>query len=220
ILSGDVMSIMAYQMMGAYKGANHASVLELFSKTAAEVCEGQQYDMDFEDLPLITMDEYLKMIGLKTAVLIACSAKMGALIAGSTSAQADALYNFGYQLGMAFQITDDYLDTFGDASVFGKKIGGDIENNKKTWLLVECLRLAAGNDKAELDSLIKMNDNLQKKVEDVRNLYLRLGIDKAALKAIEVYHDKAMQTLKEAGFNAEQIAYLADMAKEMVYREY
>src|SRR5574344_581899 len=115
ILSGDVMLIMAYQFLAGYSGAHQQDILALFSKTAAEVCEGQQFDMDFEDMVDISMEDYLKMIGLKTAVLIACSAKMGVLMAGASEPVCNALYEFGYQLGMAFQVTDDYLDTFGDA---------------------------------------------------------------------------------------------------------
>ena len=131
ILSGDVMSIESYKLIAKAPATVLPQVLELFSKTAAEVCEGQQYDMDFEEQEDVPMTDYMKMIGLKTAVLIACSAKMGALIAGATETQADLLYKFGYDLGLAFQIADDWLDTYGDPKVFGKAIGGDIVNNKK-----------------------------------------------------------------------------------------
>ena len=136
ILSGDVMSIESYKMIAKAPAAVLPEVLKLFSNTAAEVCEGQQYDMDFENMTHVPMDEYLKMIGLKTAVLIACAAKMGALIGGASAEEAELLYKFGYDIGLAFQITDDWLDTYGDPKVFGKAIGGDILNNKKTWLLI------------------------------------------------------------------------------------
>ena len=135
ILSGDVMSIESYKLIAKAPAEIVPKALELFSKTAAEVCEGQQYDMEFEDMEFVPMDDYLKMIGLKTAVLIACSAKMGALVAGASEHEAELLYKYGYDLGIAFQIADDWLDTYGDPKVFGKAIGGDILNNKKSWLM-------------------------------------------------------------------------------------
>ena len=131
ILSGDVMSIESYKFLAKAPAEVLPKALDLFSKTAAEVCEGQQYDMDFENEDSVPMESYLKMIGLKTAVLIACSAKLGALIAGANDTECDLLYKYGYDLGLAFQIADDWLDTYADPKVFGKAIGGDILNNKK-----------------------------------------------------------------------------------------
>jgi len=220
ILSGDVMSIMAYQYLARYKGERRARVLEMFSDTAAKVCEGQQYDMEFEDLPFITMDDYMNMIGLKTAVLIACSAGMGAVIAGASDEQADAIYQFAYQIGLAFQITDDYLDTFGNQSVFGKKIGGDIRNNKKTWLLVESFRVADSSQRTELDRILRMGESeADSKIEAMKEMYQKLGVREAALVAIEDYHKKAMEALAGKGFSAEQKAQLKDFAEELVHRE-
>ena len=135
ILSGDVMSIESYRLLAKAPAAALPEALKLFSKTAAQVCEGQQYDMDFENLESVPMEDYLKMIGLKTAVLIACAAKMGALIGGANETESNLLYQFGYDLGLAFQIADDWLDTYSDPKVFGKATGGDILNNKKSWLL-------------------------------------------------------------------------------------
>ena len=149
ILSGDVMSIESYRMIAKAPASALPAVLALFSDTAAQVCEGQQYDMDFENLESVPMDDYMKMIGLKTAVLIACSAKMGALIAGASAQEADLLYRFGYDLGLAFQIADDWLDTYGDPAVFGKAIGGDIVNNKKSWLLTRAIEKAGTERLAE-----------------------------------------------------------------------
>ena len=143
ILSGDVMCIDAYKRIAQAPENTLGDVLELFSTTAAQVCDGQQYDMDFEHVKAVTMREYLKMIGLKTAVLIACSAKMGALIAHAPSEIADGLYNYGYNLGLAFQVADDYLDAYGDEKVFGKPIGGDIVNGKKSWLTVRAMEKGA-----------------------------------------------------------------------------
>ena len=136
ILSGDVMLIDAYQRIAKAPSKVLQKVMDLFFRTTVEVCEGQQYDMDFENQEVVSMTDYNKMIGLKTAVLIACAAKTGALIGGASDKICDALYNYGYELGMAFQVADDYLDAFGDEKVFGKPIGGDIVNSKKSWLTV------------------------------------------------------------------------------------
>ena len=220
ILSGDVMSILAYKYLAYAPQAVLPQVLDLFTTTAMQVCEGQQYDMDFETQPFITMDDYLSMIGLKTAVLLACSAKMGALIGGASKEACAALYDFGYQLGIAFQITDDYLDTFGNEKVFGKKIGGDIVNNKKTWLLVECLRRAAGEQKQQLEKLLQLGeDRRQEKVEAVRGLYVELGVREAAADAILVYHKKAMDALAASGFDPARTRVLAQFAEELIHRE-
>jgi geranylgeranyl diphosphate synthase type II len=196
------------------------SVLDLFSTTAMQVCEGQQYDMDFEEMPFITMEDYLEMIGLKTAVLLACSAKMGALIGGASKEVCNALYEFGYQLGIAFQITDDYLDTFGNEKVFGKKIGGDIMNNKKTWLLVESFRRADGTQKQQLKQLLQMDESRRDaKVEAVRNLYVELGVKEAAASEILSFHKKAVDALSAAGLEPGRTRVLAQFAEELIHRE-
>ena len=220
ILSGDAMSILAYRYLSYAPEKVLPQALDLFSETAMQVCEGQQYDMDFEDLPFITREDYLEMIGLKTAVLVACSAKMGALIAGAPAEACEALYRFGYQLGIAFQITDDYLDTFGNEKVFGKKIGGDIVNNKKTWLLVESLRRADGERKQQLENLLLLGDEARgEKVPAVRSLYIDLGVKEAAEAEILVYHRKAMEALSGAGFAPEQTRYLEQFAEALIHRE-
>ena len=220
ILSGDAMFILSYKYLVNAPQAVLQPVLDLFSTTAMQVCEGQQYDMDFENMPFVTRDDYLSMIGLKTAVLIACAAKMGAMIGGATSEVSKALYEFGYQLGMAFQITDDYLDTFGNEQVFGKKIGGDIVNNKKTWLLVESFRRADGERKLALEQLMQMDgiDNAAK-IEVVRNLYVELGVKEAAEKEILVYHRKAMDALEATGIAPERTRVLRQFAEELIHRE-
>ena len=152
ILSGDVMCIDSYKRISHAPEAVIGKVLKLFSNTAAQVCEGQQYDMDFEALDKVSMDQYMQMIGLKTAVLIACSAKMGALIAGADDEDAGNLYRYGYALGLAFQIADDWLDAFGNEKVFGKPIGGDIINKKKCWLTIKASEL----DGAAMDEAMAM----------------------------------------------------------------
>ncbi len=220
ILSGDAMSILSYQYLAHVPEKVLPQALELFSATAMQVCEGQQYDMDFEEMPFITMEDYLGMIGLKTAVLLACSAKLGALIGGAAPEACDALYRFGYELGLAFQITDDYLDTFGNEKVFGKKIGGDITHNKKTWLLVECIRRAAGEQKMQLEQLMQLGEeDREEKVEAVRNLYVELGVKEAAAAEILVYHRKALKALEEAGFDKEKTLVLRQFAEEIIHRE-
>ncbi|MDD2420105.1 MAG: polyprenyl synthetase family protein [Bacteroidales bacterium] len=220
ILSGDVMCIKSYKYMSMAPAAKLKEVLDLFSETAEQVCEGQQYDMNFETSPLITMDEYLSMIGLKTAVLIAASAKVGAIIANAPATVCDALYNYAYQLGLAFQIKDDYFDSFGDPSTFGKKIGGDILCGKKTWLLVESLKRAGGGKRTELQEIIK-NKTLdhQEKIDKVLEIYLELGIKEAAEDAMDLLHKKALDFVKDCGLTKEQKERLHEFAGELINRE-
>ena len=220
ILSGDVMSIMAYRYLAAYTGDKLSQVLELFSTTAAQVCEGQQYDMDYEKMPFITNADYLNMIGLKTGALLACSAKMGAIIGGASNEISDALYKYGFLLGIAFQITDDYLDTFGNAQIFGKKIGGDILNNKKSWLLVESLRLATEENKNRLSHIMEMGeDSAAEKIEQMKNLYIDLGIKDNALNVILEYQRKAMDAVSNVGLKENQLEKLKEFSEQIIYRE-
>ena len=220
ILSGDVMCILAYKWLAGCPADKQPQVLELFTKMGAEVCEGQQYDMEFETQPVVTSEEYINMIGLKTAALLACSVKMGAVIAGAPEAQADALYNFGWQIGLAFQISDDYLDTFGDPHVFGKKIGGDIMCGKKTWLLVEALRRVAGDDRKRLNVILAMGeDRAEEKIAAMQQMYIGLGVKQDAIKAIEEYHEKAMGCLSDKGFTPEQLDILREFSASLVHRE-
>ena len=220
ILSGDAMFVQAYQFLQGYKGPEFQKIVELFTDTAVKVMEGQQYDMNFEGMQVIVMEDYLKMIGLKTAALIACSAKLGAVIAGAPDQMCDALYEFGWNLGMAFQITDDYLDTFGDPAIFGKKIGGDIENNKKTWLLVKCQKLATGEDRPYLESLLAQEEDLPAKVAAMQALYKKLKVDSQALDAISQYHEKALAALEGIGLDRDQRACLIEFARGVVYRRF
>ena len=220
ILSGDEMLIEAYKHIAKVPAACLDRALGLFTRTASEVCEGQQYDMDFENLPFIPMSDYLSMIGLKTAVLLACSTKMGALIGGASIGVCDALYQFGYKLGIAFQITDDYLDTFGNEKVFGKKIGGDIMNNKKTWLLVESMRRANGEQKLQLEKLMQLGEEDRAfKIESVRMFYEQLGVKEAAEAEILVWHKKALESLSQAGFSHWQTHTLEQFAESIIHRE-
>lgn len=200
ILSGDVMSIESYRRIAKAPVKSLQRVLELFSMTAAQVCEGQQYDMDFEDMPEVSMESYMKMVGLKTAVLIACAAKMGAIIAGADWKVCDSLYEFGYDLGLAFQIADDYLDAFGDVAVFGKKIGGDIVNNKKSWLLTRALE-KAGDRKVELLEAMAMSTatdaEKEAKIARVKDIYVALGVQDDALEEVTRLHARAMYAVEQ-----------------------
>lgn len=197
ILSGDVMCIDSYRRIAKAPAAVLPQVMELFTTTAAQVCDGQQYDMDFEDIDSVSMDDYMKMIGLKTAVLIACSFKMGALIAGAPAEECELLYKFGYDLGLAFQVTDDYLDTFGDPAVFGKAIGGDILNAKKTWLYVKAMSKAQGQEAADLRSALlsecRSDAEKAEKIAEVTDMYLRLGVDEDAKYEILGLHNRALE---------------------------
>ena len=217
ILSGDVMSIESYRMIAKAPVKALPAVLELFSDTAAQVCEGQQYDMDFENMDNVPMEDYMKMIGLKTAVLIACSAKMGALIAGASDEEADLLYKFGYDLGLAFQIADDWLDTYGDPAVFGKAIGGDIVNNKKSWLLTRAIEKAGDLEpdlRAALEIPVQSGEHRQAKIEAVKNIYDKLGIGEEAQQEIKRLHSQAMESVEKLNLGrirSEMLHRYADM---------
>lgn len=221
ILSGDVMSIESYKLIAKAPAEVLPMALELFSKTAAEVCEGQQYDMDFENLECVPMSDYLKMIGLKTAVLIACSAKMGAIIAGASSEDCERLYKYGYDLGLAFQIADDWLDTYGDPAVFGKAIGGDIVNNKKSWLMTKAFE-KAGESRAELLAAMEMPvetaEGRSAKVEAVKNIYDRLGVGEEAKQEIIRLHNQAMGYVAQLALEPEKAALLENYAKKLIGR--
>lgn len=221
ILSGDAMCIYSYSLLSNAPAGKLKDVLSLFSKTAMQVCEGQQFDMNFEYLPFITLEDYISMIGLKTAVLIACSAKMGAIIAGAPKDVCDGLYDFGYKLGTAFQIQDDYLDSFGDENVFGKKIGGDILNNKKTWLLTECFKLADQEQTKRLKKLLAMKESSgEEKISKMREFFKELGIDIKTKEAISVYYKKALDSLGQLNLTPEQKGQMEQYARTLIVRNF
>ena len=221
ILSGDVMSIESYKLIAKAPAKVLPDALELFSKTAAEVCEGQQYDMDFESMESVPMADYLKMIGLKTGVLIACSAKMGALVGGAPAEHCDLLYKFGYDLGLAFQIADDWLDTYGDVKVFGKAIGGDILNNKKTWLLTRAFE-KAGDLRADLlaamDIPVTSDEHKAAKIEAVKGIYDALEIGKEAQQEIARLHTQALGYVSQLNLTPEAEAVLHNYASTLIGR--
>ena len=222
ILSGDVMSIESYRMLAKAPAEALPQALALFSKTAAEVCEGQQYDMDFEDMDFVPMKDYMKMIGLKTAVLIACSAKMGAIIADAPEESADLLYRFGYDLGLAFQITDDWLDTYADPRVFGKAIGGDILNNKKNWLTTRAFEKASGTLQEQLMAAMKMpvatDEQKAAKITTVKTIYEILEIGEEAKQEIIRLHAQAMGHIARLNLSPEKAALLENYAKKLIGR--
>ena len=221
ILSGDVMSIESYKLVAKAPAEVLPEVLGLFSKTAAEVCEGQQYDMDFEDLECVPMSDYLKMIGLKTAVLIACSAKMGAMIAGASAEQCDLLYKYGYDLGLAFQIADDWLDTYGDPAVFGKAIGGDIVNNKKSWLMTRAFE-KAGELRPDLMAAMAMpvhtEEHRSAKIDAVRKIYDTLGVGEEAKQEIIRLHGQALAHAAGLDLSTDEYALLENYAQKLIGR--
>nr|WP_315194869.1 polyprenyl synthetase family protein [uncultured Flavobacterium sp.] len=196
ILSGDAMLILAYQYFEQYEPIVFKDLAKLFSKTAIEVCEGQQWDVDFETRTDVTIPEYLKMIEYKTAVLVAAAMKMGAIIANTSVENANLIYDFGLHLGLAFQLQDDYLDSFGDQETFGKQVGGDIIENKKTYLYLKALEFSTPEKASELEKLfsLQLEDNSEK-IETAKTIFNESGASKATQEAIEMYTFKAFETL-------------------------
>jgi geranylgeranyl diphosphate synthase type II len=193
ILSGDAMSILSYEYLNRCKSDHFREIFDVFTQTALKICEGQQYDMDFENEDHTTVDDYLKMIGLKTAILLAASLKIGALAANAPKSEVNLLYNFGYNLGMAFQLRDDYLDSFGSTSTFGKNIGGDIVSNKKTFLLLTAMEHAKGETK---NTLVKTMSSTRispdDKIKQILSIYNELEIGRLTNEKMEEYYNKSL----------------------------
>ena len=202
ILSGDVMCIDSYRRIASAPARVLSRVMSLFTTTAAGVCEGQQMDMDFEKEQQVDMERYMQMIGLKTGVLLACSAKMGAILGGAPQQACEDLYGYGYNLGLAFQITDDYLDAFGDSEVFGKPIGGDIVQNKKSWLTIRAMEKAKGAQKEALMDAIGMPvesvSQREEKIRRVKEIYSALGVDEDAKYEILRFNARALECAGKA----------------------
>ena len=215
ILSGDAMSIIAYNYLLKSETQNLSGLIGLFTQTALEVCEGQQLDMDFETRKDVSIPEYLNMIRLKTSVLLACSLKMGALAANAPERAADLLYVFGLDLGIAFQLQDDLLDVFADQEKFGKRIGGDIVSNKKTFLLLKALELSDDQTKNELLKWIDRKEfQPQEKIEAVKLIYSKLNIKEITEKGIDEFYQSALNVLQEidlAKETKEELLLLANM---------
>jgi geranylgeranyl diphosphate synthase type II len=219
ILSGDAMLILAYQYFEGYEPSIFRELAKLFSKTALEVCEGQQYDVDFETRDDVTIPEYLKMIEYKTAVLVGAAMKMGAIVAETSSENADCIYDFGLNLGIAFQLQDDYLDAFGDPETFGKQVGGDIIENKKTYLYLKAMEFASGNEKEQLLHLfsIQPGDNTDK-INSVKEILSQTGASQATQKAIERYTFLALETLEKMNIGTDKKAILKSFAETLMSR--
>lgn len=221
ILSGDSMLILSYQIMAKAPSEIVKSLLELFSKTAAEICEGQQLDMEFENRLDVTEEEYLEMIRLKTAVMIGACLKTGAMVGGARMNDMGLLYEFGINLGLAFQIKDDLLDIYGDPVTFGKAIGGDILCNKKTFFLVNALQLAEGGEKISLLNRLETksyDDN--EKIRGVTAIYNRLQLRERAEKKMKFLYNKAISGLSKVNLPEDKKAVLYEFAKQMMEREY
>jgi len=219
ILSGDAMLIMAYQLFENYKPEQFQALAKLFSKTALEVCEGQQYDVDFETRDDVTIPEYLKMIEYKTAVLVGAAMKMGAIVANASPDCQDSIYNFGRHLGIAFQLQDDYLDAFGDPKTFGKQVGGDIIENKKTYLYLKALEFSDAEDKLQLERLYSVNPNDPiDKIETVKQLFVSSGSAGATKKEIENYTKKAFSVLESLKISEEHKEALKSFGNDLMNR--
>lgn len=221
ILSGDSMLVLAYQRMAQCPEDKLKDVLGLFTETALEIGEGQQYDIDFENRTDVTEDEYIEMIRLKTSVLLACAMKIGAILAGASAADADNLYKFGEQIGLAFQLQDDYLDVYGDTKVFGKAIGGDITSNKKTYMLINAFIHADEAQREELMRWVTAKDfDRKEKVEAVTALYNKIGVDKLALDKIAFYFDESRKYLDAVSVGEERKQELRQYAGKMMHRQF
>lgn len=218
ILAGDVMLVQAYEYLKKVNVDFLPKTLSLFNDTARKVCEGQQLDMEFEEIEEISMEDYVKMISLKTSVLLAASLQMGALLGGAGLPNQENLYEFGKDLGIAFQIQDDYLDAFGDPQKFGKKQGGDIMANKKTFLLLHALQTLPIDKKAELKNLMAVND--ESKIEAVLRLYQESGAGEWAKEMKTKYFDLAMDRLEEVAVVSKRKEPLTHLAHHLMNREY
>lgn len=221
ILSGDSMLVLAYQRMAQCSADKVQEVLNLFTETALEIGEGQQYDMDFEHRNDVREEEYIEMIRLKTSVLLACATKIGAILADASAQDADNIYRFGEQMGLAFQLQDDFLDVYGDTKVFGKAIGGDIVSNKKTYMLINAFNRADAAQRAELERWIEAKDfDAKEKIAAVTRIYNEIGIDRLAMEKIKFYFNESKKYLDAVSVAPERKAELAKYTAEMMKRQY
>lgn len=220
ILSGDAMLILAYQYFEQYEPKIFRELAKLFSKTALEVCEGQQWDVDFETRDDVTIPEYIKMIEYKTAVLVGAAMKMGAIIAETSEENANLIYNFGLNLGIAFQLQDDYLDAFGNPETFGKQVGGDIIENKKTYLYLKAIEFGTAEIKEQLLHLfsIQPTDNTDK-IISAKKIFNTTGASNATLEAIKDYTQRAFVTLEEMTIEQEKKDILKEFGKNLMGRK-
>ena len=220
ILSGDSMLVLAFDRMAKCNDKHLREVLKLFTTTALEIGEGQQYDMEFETRNDVKEEEYIEMIRLKTSVLLACAMKIGAILADAPEEDAESLYKFGEQVGLAFQLQDDYLDVYGDPKVFGKKIGGDITSNKKTYMLINAFNKANARQRKELVKWVTVEHfNRDEKVAAVTKLYNKIGVDKLAIDRINYYFEEAKKYLAAVKVSDERKQELVSYAQRMLHRQ-
>ncbi len=219
ILSGDAMLIMAYQLFENYEANTFQSLAKLFSKTALQVCEGQQYDIDFETRDDVTIPEYLKMIEYKTAVLVAAAMQMGAIVANTSNENQNDIYEFGRNLGIAFQLQDDYLDAFGNPETFGKQAGGDIIENKKTYLFLKALEFSSEEEKQTLlDLFSNSSSDKNDKIESVKQIFINSGSAEATKRAIENYTNKAFTVLETLNISEDKKIVLKQFGEQLIDR--
>jgi geranylgeranyl diphosphate synthase type II len=220
ILSGDNMLVLAFKYMMECDEKKMPAVMRIFTKTAIEIDEGQQYDINFETRNDVTEAEYIEMIRLKTSVLLACALQIGATLAGASEQEAQKLYRYGECLGLAFQLQDDYLDVYGDPAVFGKKIGGDILCDKKTFMLINAMLHASEEDRAELQRWIGCKDcNPDEKIKAVTTLYTKIGVDRMAQERMNAYYAEAKACLDEVKLPEERKQMLRGIALELMGRQ-
>lgn len=220
ILSGDAMLVLAYQFMAQCPAEHLKEVMDLFSLTALEICEGQQLDMEFEDRKDVKEEEYLEMIRLKTSVLLAASLKIGAILGGASAEDAEHLYDFGMNLGVAFQLKDDFLDVYGNSAVFGKNIGGDILCNKKTYMLIKAFEHATDSQRDELNRWIDAKSfNPAEKIAAVTNLYNQMDVRGLCEKKMQEYSERAAKSLAAVSVNVEKKEGLKTLMESLMYRE-
>lgn len=218
ILSGDAMLIIAYQCFENYEPFVYQKLMKLFSKTALEVCEGQQLDVDFESRNDVTIQSYLKMITYKTSVLVAAAMKMGAIIAKVEDDEAEKIYDFGLNLGIAFQLQDDYLDTFGDEALFGKQIGGDISENKKTFLYLKAIEVCGREDKEKLMDFYDSKEYSNTKVKEVTRIFEKNNIQEITKNEIAFYTNLAFQELENLDITKEKKEVLKNFGLGLMKR--
>lgn len=220
ILSGDAMLILAYRLMAEGLTDRLAEVMHIFTETTMEICEGQQWDMEFEIRMDVKVDEYIEMIRLKTSVLLAAALKIGACLAGAPAEEAQKLYDFGVKMGLAFQLQDDWLDVYGDPKVFGKNIGGDILCNKKTYMLITALEQADEDQRKELERWLTATDFIPvEKISAVTALYNNIGVGKRCEEMVEAYYSDGLAVLDSIALPEERKQALKDFACSLMNRK-
>ncbi len=221
ILSGDEMLILSYKYIAQVRDKHLKEILNLFSRTASEICRGQQYDLNFESRSDVSAEEYIEMIRLKTAVMLGACLKTGAILGGALAEDADKLYDFGINIGLAFQLKDDLLDVFGDPSVFGKNIGGDILCNKKTFLLISALNKATGKDKDDLQYWLTISDpqKNEEKIQSVTQIYKNLNLIEISEEKMQYFFNKSVVSLKALNLPENKAMHIHQLAMQLMNRK-